>query len=252
MLTFVSSSHHPVLFSVHAVPIFPPEFWAKGSINSLQNFASGQRSSVAAFQKSSASSPVSLTVSQSLKTPSFLGQSGTYSFRICPPANAGAAVQKLPGVTLPGGFTLIELPPPGADGTPAEDNARPQTEASLNIGEALNTAAAERSRSDETGSAQVDSNPDNASEDLSSDSDSDSSDFCAERDGNVRIKKFKKNVNCDAKEIRERCFRCLIKRRLVCFLQDELVDIETVEEVGNEPAIAQMKEAVRVATNASG
>ncbi|TNN40165.1 MAX gene-associated protein [Liparis tanakae] len=202
------------------VPVFPPEFWAKGTINSLQNFASGQRSSVAAFQKSSASSPVSLTVSQSLKTPSFLGESGTYSFRICPPANAGAAGQKLPGVTLPGGFTLIELPPPGADGadgTPAEDDARPQTEASLNGGESLNTAAAEPSRSDDTGSAQVDSNPDNASEDLSSDSDSDSSDFCAERDGN-----------------------------------DEVVDIETVEEVGNKAAIAQMKEAVRTATNASG
>lgn len=62
------------------------------------------------------SSPVSLTVSPSLKTPSFLGQTGTYSFRICPPANQGTRGENLPGVTLPGGFTLIQLPKPGADG----------------------------------------------------------------------------------------------------------------------------------------
>ncbi|CAL8315935.1 unnamed protein product [Merluccius merluccius] len=68
------------------------------------------------------SSPVSITVSRSLKKPSFLAQSGTYSFRICPPvANQGPAgtngsTRHPAGVTLPGGFTLIQLPKHGANG----------------------------------------------------------------------------------------------------------------------------------------
>ena len=86
------------------------------TISSVQMFVSTQRSSVGSFQNSITSSPVSLTVSPSLKTPSFLGQSGTYSFRICPPANQATSHQKLPGVALPGGFTLIQLPKPGVDG----------------------------------------------------------------------------------------------------------------------------------------
>ncbi|XP_073348922.1 MAX gene-associated protein isoform X2 [Pagrus major] len=86
------------------------------TINSLQMFVSAQRGYISPFQNSSTSSPVSLTVSPSLKTPSFLGQSGTYSFRICPPANQGTSGQNLPGVALPGGFTLIQLPNPGIDG----------------------------------------------------------------------------------------------------------------------------------------
>lgn len=61
------------------------------------------------FQRS-ARSTVSLTVSPSLKTPSFLNQSGTYSFRICPPCNPGKKDKNCPGVTLPGGFTLIRIP----------------------------------------------------------------------------------------------------------------------------------------------
>nr|XP_046155146.1 kinesin-like protein KIF21A [Oncorhynchus gorbuscha] len=68
--------------------------------------------------------PLSLTVSSSLKTPSFLGQTGTYSFRICPPT-AGDQGSRGPGqgtvggpagVSLPGGFTLIQLPKPGGTG----------------------------------------------------------------------------------------------------------------------------------------
>ncbi|KAM8726589.1 MAX gene-associated protein isoform 2-T3 [Acanthopagrus schlegelii] len=86
------------------------------TISSVQMFVSTQRSSVGSFQNSITSSPVSLTVSPSLKTPSFLGQSGTYSFRICPPANQATSHQNLPGVALPGGFTLIQLPKPGVDG----------------------------------------------------------------------------------------------------------------------------------------
>lgn len=53
--------------------------------------------------------PVSLTVSPSLKAPSFLGQKGTYSFRLCPPDHED---RRLPGVSLPGGFTLIQLNKP--------------------------------------------------------------------------------------------------------------------------------------------
>lgn len=68
------------------------------------------------FQNSSTSSAVSLTVSPSLKTPSFLGQSGTFSFRICPPTNQGAKNQNQQGVLLPGGFTLIQLPTQNTDG----------------------------------------------------------------------------------------------------------------------------------------
>ncbi|XP_076612472.1 uncharacterized protein LOC143336289 [Chaetodon auriga] len=116
------------------VQLSKPDSWRKASITTPQHsqkpltinpfhaFVPGQRSSVNPFQHSSMSSPVSLTVSPSLKTPSFLGKSGTYSFRIFPPANQLTGDQKLPGVTLPGGFTLIELPKPGADG------AAPQSE----------------------------------------------------------------------------------------------------------------------------
>lgn len=114
--------------SVYSVQVCQPDSLRKGSVNLPQNsqnfstispvqmFPSGQRSSVSPFQGCSMSSPVSLTVSPSLKTPSFLHQSGTYSFRICPPANQDTRDQNLPGVTLPGGFTLIQLPKPGANG----------------------------------------------------------------------------------------------------------------------------------------
>lgn len=107
---------------------FQPDSWRSGpitiphrsqlcsTINPAQTFFSGQCSSLKSLQNGSSSSPVSLTVSPSLKTPSFLTHSGTYSFRICPPANKGTKEQKLPGVALPGGFTLIQLPKPAASG----------------------------------------------------------------------------------------------------------------------------------------
>ena len=71
------------------------------------------------------SSPVSITVSRSLKEPSFLAERGTYSFRICPPATnqgpgagggGGGPARHPAGVSLPGGFTLIQLPKHGANG----------------------------------------------------------------------------------------------------------------------------------------
>ncbi|XP_077366712.1 MAX gene-associated protein isoform X2 [Festucalex cinctus] len=51
-----------------------------------------------------------LTRPPSLKTPSFLSQSGTYSFRICPPSNPAEKDKTPPGITLPGGFKIIRLP----------------------------------------------------------------------------------------------------------------------------------------------
>lgn len=69
-----------------------------------------------AASKNPTASTVSLTVCPSLKTPSFLGQSGTFSFRICPPTNQGPKSQIQQGVLLPGGFTLIQLPGQNAGG----------------------------------------------------------------------------------------------------------------------------------------
>ncbi|XP_061785343.1 MAX gene-associated protein isoform X1 [Nerophis lumbriciformis] len=59
-------------------------------------------------------SPISLTVSPSMKTPSFLSQSGTCSFRICPSSNLREGDQNQMGISLPGGFTLLRLPKPDA------------------------------------------------------------------------------------------------------------------------------------------
>ncbi|XP_028253501.1 MAX gene-associated protein [Parambassis ranga] len=108
------------------VQFFQPFSWRSRTITSPQlsqnstvdnqSFFSRQSSSASSVLNSSTSSPVVLTVSPSLKSPSFLGQSGTYSFRICPPSNQGTKDQKLPGVSLPGGFMLIHLPKPGEGG----------------------------------------------------------------------------------------------------------------------------------------
>ncbi|XP_055741364.1 MAX gene-associated protein-like [Salvelinus fontinalis] len=103
----------PPLTSIHPPPHAP-----------LIKFIMGQLGAITPTQTSSSSSPLSLTVSSSLKTPSFLGQTGTYSFRICPPT-AGDQGSRGPGqgtvggpagVSLPGGFTLIQLPKPGGTG----------------------------------------------------------------------------------------------------------------------------------------
>ncbi|XP_054900630.1 MAX gene-associated protein isoform X2 [Poeciliopsis prolifica] len=86
---------------------------AQGSQKSqpVQSFGPIQQN----IHSSSTSSPVSLTVSPSLKSPSFLAKSGTYSFRICPPSTHGGGDQSPAGVALPGGFTLIQLLKPGAN-----------------------------------------------------------------------------------------------------------------------------------------
>ncbi|XP_014899610.1 MAX gene-associated protein isoform X1 [Poecilia latipinna] len=86
---------------------------AQGSQTSqpVQSFGPIQQN----IHSSSTSSPVSLTVSPSLKSPSFLAKSGTYSFRICPPSTHASGGQSSAGVALPGGFTLIQLLKPRAD-----------------------------------------------------------------------------------------------------------------------------------------
>ncbi|XP_029585645.1 MAX gene-associated protein [Salmo trutta] len=107
----------PPLTSIHPPRSPPPHA-------PLIKFIMGQLGAITPSQTSSSSSPLSLTVSSSLKTPSFLGQTGTYSFRICPPT-AGDQGSRGPGqgtvggpagVSLPGGFTLIQLPKPGGTG----------------------------------------------------------------------------------------------------------------------------------------
>ncbi|XP_022050114.2 MAX gene-associated protein [Acanthochromis polyacanthus] len=124
------------------IPAQPPvqslqrDSWKKGPVSLSQT--SQNSSSVKPAQSlvsSSSSSPVSLTVSPALKSPSFLGQSGTYSFRICPPSNQASGGQKLPGVTLPGGFTLIQLPKPRADGADSQQSEPQSTTNTTNAGD---------------------------------------------------------------------------------------------------------------------
>lgn len=91
-------------------------------------------------QNSSMSLSNSLTVSPSLKNPAFLAQSGTYSFRICPPSNQPVGAQNPPGVVLPGGFTLIELPKPGPDGAPQEVKPPPPTTETCSAAQNKDTA----------------------------------------------------------------------------------------------------------------
>ncbi|XP_045067114.1 MAX gene-associated protein-like [Coregonus clupeaformis] len=107
----------PPLTSIHPPRSPPPHA-------PLIKFITGQSCAITPSQTSSSSSPVSLTISSSLKTPSFLGQIETYSFRICPPPagdqgsrGPGQGTMEGPaGVALPGGFTLIQLPKPGGTG----------------------------------------------------------------------------------------------------------------------------------------
>ncbi|XP_047430369.1 MAX gene-associated protein [Mugil cephalus] len=224
---------------------FQPERWRKRSISlphhsqnsstinssPLQSLFLNHLSSSSSFQTSSTNSPVSLTVSPSLKSPSFLGHSGTYSFRICPPSNQGDRDQKQPGVTLPGGFTLIQLPKPGADGA-AQQSEPPNTTNKQKEGlvsfsqlaaqwfglDALNKL---KSKSVEPGSSrelicvekmQSHENFDTASDDLGFDS----SDYSSDDDSD-----------------------------------DDPVDIETVEEVNQGITITKVKEAIHKALRTS-
>ncbi|XP_067097754.1 nucleolar protein dao-5-like [Osmerus mordax] len=103
----------------------------------LIKFITGQHGTVTPSRTPSPS-PLALTVSSSMKTPSFLGQRGTYSFRIFPPpadqASKGPGQSQAgpAGVSLPGGFTLIQLPKPGAAGV-APQSARAAKPTTLNM-----------------------------------------------------------------------------------------------------------------------
>ncbi|XP_029705375.1 MAX gene-associated protein isoform X2 [Takifugu rubripes] len=94
--------------------LLPPQ--SAPSKSPVQTITRGDICQSTTFQNSSMTSNVSLTVSPSLKTPSFLGQTGTFSFRICPPTNQGTKSQTQQGVLLPGGFTLIQLPSQNTNG----------------------------------------------------------------------------------------------------------------------------------------
>ncbi|XP_068197812.1 MAX gene-associated protein [Antennarius striatus] len=86
------------------------------TVSPAKPFVSGQGKIVCPFQTSFTTSNISLIVSPSLKTPSFLEKNDTYSFRIFPPANNVPTGPNPPGVILPGGFTLIQLPKNGDGG----------------------------------------------------------------------------------------------------------------------------------------
>ncbi|XP_035000418.2 MAX gene-associated protein isoform X1 [Hippoglossus stenolepis] len=224
---------------------FPQHSQNSSSVIRVKPFISTQLSSVSHRHTSSKSSPVSLTVSPSLKSPSFLGQSGTYSFRICPPANESTKGQNPPGVALPGGFTLIDLPRPGCNEatqpsqtvktinmTAAKNITPPQQDALFNYRQpaswdanwlGLDTLSSSASLEPgfssrlvcgekmspgyDANSRRVESNMDFTSECLSSED----SDYCGDGDGDEEY--------------------------------EELLDIETVEEERQEMAIAEMKEA---------
>ncbi|XP_061609594.1 uncharacterized protein magl isoform X2 [Phyllopteryx taeniolatus] len=149
------------------------------------------------FQRLSRS-PVSLTVSPSLKTPSFLRQHGTYAFRICPPSSLSEKETNRPSITLPGGFTLIQIPKPE---TPkdSESNVPQEVTSNGNVPAGINGTGAMK---DEHLSCS------------SEDSDSSSPDCSADHDSDV----------------------------------DCIVDIETVEEVKQEMAIAKLKEFAQKVT----
>ncbi|XP_071334903.1 MAX gene-associated protein isoform X4 [Trachinotus anak] len=242
---------------------FQPDSWRKrfttllqqsqnsSTINRVQSFISSQLSLVSPFQSSSTSSPVSLTVSPSLKTPSFLGQSGTYSFRICPPTNRSTRGQNLPGVALPGGFTLIQLPKPGADGAAqpetvnttkmaAIDKARPQRDALLNFGRlaanldanwlGLDTVNEGKDLST-SGSVEPGSSSELICEEKMLSDESDEAN-CKQAESHLDI--ASEDLSSDSSDY--------------CGDEDEeQVDIETVEEIRQEMAIAKMREAAKEA-----
>ncbi|KAM9355013.1 uncharacterized protein mgab [Pholidichthys leucotaenia] len=87
---------------------------------SLLSHILNQNSSANPFLSSSTSSPILLSVSPSLKSPRFLEDSRTRSFRICPPSIQGANNPEQSGVALSGGYTFVQLPKPGADRAPQQ------------------------------------------------------------------------------------------------------------------------------------
>lgn len=74
-----------------------------------------ERSSSNGNSQGGSSPSFSLAVIPTLKTPSFVEQSGTYRFRICPPAKQSGRGPNQRGIVLPGGFTLIQLSKQGND-----------------------------------------------------------------------------------------------------------------------------------------
>ncbi|XP_034084533.1 MAX gene-associated protein isoform X1 [Gymnodraco acuticeps] len=240
---------------------FPPCFWKKGFVNMPQYahsipfttpFITGARGSIKPFKNTSSSSPVSLTVSPSLKTPSFLGESGTYSFRICPPDNQSTSGPNLPGVELPGGFTLIQLPKPSSESENTTNSgvnkALSQKEILLNLIKGRGSHAPLSCLDAVTGSRDllrsklVEPEPPYEVH----------APLMVEKDGAEKIPKEEReesnisqvdnaSEDSDSSDTSDYCGE-----------DDAEVDIETVEEAGQGKAIAEMKKAVRKALKESG
>ncbi|KAK2856449.1 hypothetical protein Q5P01_005184 [Channa striata] len=250
------------------VQLFQPDSLRKGSVtmmlhsqnsstsNPAQSSISNQQSSVSHIQNSSVSSPVSLTVSPSLKTPSFLGQSGTYSFRICPPSNQSTKGQTVTGVTLPGGFTLIQLPKPGGDeiakksetvNTTDVGKDPLQKDAFSNFGQSAIANSDENWLSLET--------PNEVKDLPSSLKEEPSSSFEVKCDKNIpsyesnkaNNRRLQSNLDITSEDWSSISSDCSGEGDE----DEETVDIETVEEVKQKMAIAKMKEAVTKALKQS-
>ncbi|KAM7395685.1 hypothetical protein PAMA_007111 [Pampus argenteus] len=233
-----------------SVQLLQPDSWNKGSITLPQH--SEKSSTINPILNSSTSSPVSLTVSPSLKTPSFLGQSGTYSFRICPPANQSTRGQNLPRVTLPGGFTLIQLPKPGADGASTQQSEAGNTTDMDSIGKAQTQKDSLFTFSHSKIKKWLGLNTLNGAKDPSSGSsvepDAAPELMCDERmpsdesdEATCRLEPREVESNMDIAS--EDLSSDFSDYYMEGDEDDETVDIETVEEVRQGMAIAKMKEA---------
>ncbi|XP_076016321.1 MAX gene-associated protein [Genypterus blacodes] len=179
------------------------------------------------FPSLSPSSRVSLTVSQSLKTPGFLAERGTYSFRICPPGGQSAKAPNPTGVTLPGGFTLIDLPKPGAPAPALTGNAaKMSTDAARPQEDALFRSVHSPAEPGlENGHAEV-------TDRVSAGGGSSVELTCDESDdARRRLGESNASETSDSSDYGEE-------------EEDEPVDIETVEEMKQDLTIARMREAL--------
>nr|XP_020459361.1 MAX gene-associated protein-like isoform X1 [Monopterus albus]XP_020459362.1 MAX gene-associated protein-like isoform X1 [Monopterus albus]XP_020459363.1 MAX gene-associated protein-like isoform X1 [Monopterus albus]XP_020459365.1 MAX gene-associated protein-like isoform X1 [Monopterus albus]XP_020459366.1 MAX gene-associated protein-like isoform X1 [Monopterus albus]XP_020459367.1 MAX gene-associated protein-like isoform X1 [Monopterus albus] len=217
----------------------------------VRSVDSSQGSLVNPCQNSSISSPVSLTVSPSLKTPSFLGQSGTYSFRICPPASQNTTGQTLPGVTLPGGFTIIQLPKLGGHGAAQQSEAVNTRDMA-----GMNKALPQKDAVLNSGHLSADSDANWAGLDMFNEVKGPSSGRSVQPGTSFELTCDEKMPSDESNEASSREVESNLDIGFEDFSSnssdyfgegdddDEPLDIETVEEARQGLAIAEMKEAV--------
>lgn len=121
-ISFAVQTHQPNLRKSGPANPESQTSQTRSSFNSRLTMAPERSSSDANSQVGSSGPSFSLAVCPTLKTPSFVEQSGTYRFRICPPAKQSSGGPNQRGIVLPGGFTLIQLSKQGGDGaTPKSD-----------------------------------------------------------------------------------------------------------------------------------